>query len=530
MQHWFDRLSKRVAANDMSRRRAILGVGAMAAVAATSGRVGSAFAQSLAPSRDETCVRRTHSGRFGETRRRVHQGLTGHLETSFDQATGTTIAVLTVDRGAKLVARVETQRTKDGAVKITTTYGSEIRGARIITHTSRDGRQFLRSIDGRPPESRAPQQPGSPQQPSAPRIDPALERDLRALFAEMSQEQQNCRQEDEPEVPRTTPPRFHPLVRENSQTRTGAERNGFRSFAPSPPGTFRRAAFNWYEPASRSSPSCTRCGTRCNDAYGKCVFNADTVGDFIWSALSDFGPQIAAKISACMVALGICGAHCHLPGEGCCPVQCGGLTDNCCGENSTCMLPKQRTCCPPNQIVCKGTCCERGVVSCAPDGFCGCAAGQTPCGNDCCEGGNICCGNTGCCTAARCRSGVCSDIPVQQAKCNGVQCGAFDNCCGGKCCTGTCTSNNQCCPPGRGCGNNCCGPTQTCTDSNKGICSNPTGCPAGQKSCETHMPGAPNGVNTQICCPSNVTCCNGSCCPPNTECCGSDGCRSTCVR
>jgi hypothetical protein len=116
-----------------------------------------------------------------------------------------------------------------------------------------------------------------------------------------------------------------------------------------------------------------------------------------------------------------------------------------------------------------------------------------------------------------------------QASCGGAAC-VFGSCCGGKCCFGTCLANTQCCPPGQGCGNACCAPGQTCTDSTKGICTSPTaaGCPAGQVQCTSHQPGAAAGVNTQICCASNVTCCFSRCCAPGQECCDS-GCSLSCV-
>jgi hypothetical protein len=506
----------------MSRRGAILGIGAVTGVAAMSAGVRSAFAQSPAPSSAEPCVRLASRARFAETRRHSSGGLKAQQETSFDRATGAVYAILTIDRGGKLVARLEMQRTRDGATKTTTTYGAEIQGPRSIVHASSDGRSFVRSVDGRPSGT------GAPQPQDTLKVDPALRQELRSLFAGMKLAPQTCRREDPPLIRGAIQaPPSRPLAHPPAPARSGVRS---LTASASPPGTFRRAAFNWFEPNSHEAPACTQCGTDCNNDYGKCIFDSDNLIDLLLSAASDIGPQVAIKVAVCLGDYAACGVKCQLPGNGCCPVQCGSITDECCGQNSTCMLPSGKTCCPPGQRVCRGTCCEQGVAGCAADGFCGCPQGQTPCGDACCSGaGVICCGNTGCCTADKCHNGLCTDIPVQLAKCGGVQCGPFDNCCGGKCCTGTCTANNQCCPPGSGCGSNCCAPGQVCTDSNKGICSAPTGCPAGQSSCETHMPGAAQGVNTQICCPSSVTCCLGRCCPPDTECCAG-GCQSTCVR
>jgi hypothetical protein len=512
MEHWFDRFTKKVAADGMSRRGVILGIGAIAGVAAMSTRVGSAFAQGT---RGEACSRVASRTHISETRRHTTGALNAHQETSFLPATGATTSILTVDRDGKLVARLVMQRARDGSVKATTTYGTEIKGPRSITYDSRDGKSFQKTVDGRASTGSQPQ--------DAPQIDSNLERELRSLVSEMKSPPQNCRNE----APPVTPVAHRPVPNLPLQNPPAAAKSGAHSLTGAPTGSNRSAAFDWYLPqGTYNSPACTDCGNDCTDDYGKCWFNTDNIWDVLGSTVSDIGPQALAKFAVCMGDYTYCGIKCQTPGHGCCPSQCGDLGD-CCGENATCMLPIQKTCCPPNQHVCKGTCCEKGVIGCAPDGFCACPSGQTPCGDACCPAGNICCGGA-CCTATHCNNGTCTVVP-QMASCGNVTCGAFDNCCGGKCCFGTCTNGNVCCPPGQGCGNACCGPGQTCTDSTKGICTSPTTgtCPAGQVECASNQPGG--AVSMQTCCAPSVTCCLGKCCPSGYECCAG-GCEISCVK
>jgi hypothetical protein len=516
MEHWFDRFTKKVASDGMSRRGLILGIGTVAGVAAMSTRVGSAFAQGT---RGEVCSRVASRAHMAETRRHTTGALNAHQETSFLQATGATTSILTIDRRGKLVTRLAMQRARDGSVKMTTTYGSEIKGPRSITYDSRDGKSFQKTIDGRPSTGSQPQ--------DAPQIDSNLKEELRSLLTEMKSPAQNCRKEPVP-----VPPAAHRPVPPNLplQNRPTAAKGNAHSETASPPGTNRRASFDWHPPQGTydDAPGCDDCETGCNDDYTKCYFNFDNLVDIITTVVTDLGPQILGKAAVCMADYGLCFVKCQVPGHGCCPSLCGDLGE-CCGEHETCMLPLQKTCCPANHVVCKHVCCALGTAGCAPDGFCACPSGQTPCGDACCPTGNICC-NGACCTAAHCNNNVCSVAPPS-AICGGTTCGPFDNCCGGKCCFGTCTTGNVCCPPGQGCGNACCGPGQTCTDPTKGICSSPTTgtCPAGQVECTSRQPGLGTVVvNMQTCCASNVTCCFGRCCTFGQVCCDG-GCDESCV-
>lgn len=521
MEHWFDRFTKKVAADGMSRRGLILGIGAVAGVAAMSTRVGSAFAQST---HGEACVRVASHTHMAETRRHTTGALSAQQENSFIQATGAATTILTIDRAGKLVVRLEMQRARDGSVKATTTYGAEIKGPRSITYDSRDGKSFQKTVDGRPSTGSQPQ--------DTPQIEPALQRELRSLLSEMKSPPQNCRREPAPVTPVThrPPPPNLPL-----QTPPTAARSGARSITAGPVGTYRRASADWYLPQSTyGGPACDTCGDGCTDTYNSCLLSADDLMSNILSSLSDAGQGLAA-VAACQADYGNCQAKCQTLSHGCCPSQCGSLGE-CCGENSTCMLPLQKSCCSPNHIVCRGVCCEKGVAGCASDGFCGCPQGQTVCGDFCCPTGNVCCGGT-CCTASNCHSNTCTVVP-QMASCGNVTCGALDTCCGGECCFGTCIfssrdnhSSHQCCPPGQGCGNKCCATGQTCTDPIKGICTSPTTgtCPAGQVECTSRQPGTGTVVvNMQTCCAPSVTCCFGLCCPPGYECCAA-GCQQSCV-
>jgi hypothetical protein len=401
---------------------------------------------------------------------------------------------LTINRGQNLVARVQLNRARNGAVTVTTTYGTEIRGPRTVTLSSQDGKTFQRTGARGPAGEQIV-------------VAPDLRQSVQALATELRRRPPTCENDVEPDKPQPKP---------------RAHRSALRSDAP---GQFRRAAFNYYVPAAQNSPSCDGCLDRCgSEHYRDCIFNTDNLTDILFSTIEVAGPQAAVKVAVCAALYAACCANCYRSGQGCCPVSCGGLTDTCCGTGATCMLPQQRTCCPPGQRVCRGVCCENSVVACAPDGFCGCAQGQTPCGDNCCEAGQVCCGGTSCCPAEKCRTtGICSDVP-EMAKCGGQTCGAFDNCCGGQCCFGTCI-NNQCCPLKQGCGNVCCTPGQTCVSP--GNCLSPTlrcrstGRPELRRvSCRTQNAA---GASIEICCRRGAECCAGQCCPTGQECCFSNG-------
>jgi hypothetical protein len=519
-EHWFDALTKRVASGGVSRRWAILGVGAVAAAAAMSGGVGPSLAQQHyrprrkgqapqppgAPPTDGPCVRRMIGGRTLETRVAGREGISLRKDLSFDRATGTTAAVLTFSRGQSTIARLQIQRDRSGAITSTTTYGTEVKGPRTFSWTSPDGRNFRATIDGRPIDSQRGFRRGGEVGPEI-TLDPALRQSLLDLASELRKPTSGCRTEIPPEQ---SPPPARPAPR------PPAEKGRFRRAVPGQSGAFRRAAFNWYVPAAQNSPACTRCHDRCSDDYADCVFDPDKLLD--WISAIGAPVTVFTRIGPCLAACAACNANCYLPEQGCCPVSCGGLTESCCGNGATCMLPAQRTCCPPGQVVCRGTCCEQGVVGCAKDGFCGCPKDQEPCGDACCEERQMCCGGA-CCAPGRCQNGICGDSP-QRARCGNVICAPLDNCCGGRCCTGTCV-NNQCCPPARGCGPSCCAPGQNCVDPVKGICQAARiRCRGFSSPCRTQLP---TGQYTEICCPNGTQCCGGRCCPRGQQCCFRGG-------
>jgi hypothetical protein len=283
---------------------------------------------------------------------------------------------------------------------------------------------------------------------------------------------------------------------------------------------------NWYVPRSHDAPDCDACHTSCDEDYAKC--SADAAGDWFCP------PCIIPAFIACAAYDVACHLGCYLPGNGCCPVQCGGALDNCCGYGTIC-VPGLNTCCPPDQAVCRGACCDLGVKSCGPDGYCGCYDGQSACGKFCCDAGETCCGEqccgagktccgTGCCTPGYCRNGECCEPPNHM--CGTTCCAPLNSCCNGVCCAGSCI-NGQCCPQGKVCGRVCCGPTQNCLDPNNSVC--------GVHQCGRLAP-CRNMVNGQFvitCCPYGVNCCNGACCAPGMQCCstgrGDAVCRATCV-
>ena len=316
----------------------------------------------------------------------------------------------------------------------------------------------------------------------------------------------------------------------------------------------------------------------CNDCQSSCASVLEDCSGGVAiaciAALFGYGACAAAGLAACDGAFLVCNAKCYIPGNGCCQQYCGGA---CCDSSDTCIndsfcCPAGRTvcngvccsdgeicnsgiCCPQGQVVCNNVCCRPGTVCtkgiCCPagqnvcSGIC-CAPGQTcstegicctplfrgpnppvSCNGVCCQGQtDTCCGKT-CCPVgegASCVNGQCRYGP-----CDGLDCGAFGNCChtpsGPKCCNGPCcgpTCCNQgdvclkdgygnivgCCPSGQVCGYSCCPSGQKCIDPHEETCA---ACPSGEVAtiCGTSS-GTPGPT---ICCPPGVPCCNGQCCP-----------------
>jgi hypothetical protein len=514
MSHWFDRWTKRAAGTSLSRRELLTAGVASGLGVASRGLVGTAllgaeaFAQPAPPRRP--AATRTAFAPVDVTR----DGMTIRHELSFDPVSSAAVLALTLSRGDTLVAKVNANVRKD-AQTVEIAYGPDVHGLKSASLESRDGLTFRGRINGRPfansgPVASLDDVTFADRQP-APQVNVAqtLPASLRAVSLEVQAAIKTMKQ-----LQPATQPLPLPL--------------------PSPPPAFlnqriAKPAGNWVTPRSRNIPACDNCYDRCNDQYGSCTGNFDDPANFLCP------PCWAARIAACLLKWTACMGLCNVPGGGCCPVPCGSITDNCCGPDTVCMEPKQRTCCPTDRALCGGFCCEKGTTTCAPDGFCGCPGTQVACGDLCCAAGDIC-SDEQCFQPSECTDGVCCHAPSHF--CNGVCCPPFNACCNGVCCpnAGACI-NGQCCPTANRCGPACCANGQACLDPSAGVCGTPPACTPIQKTVKIpgglkiiSVPRFPcrtlgtDGRFVSVCCESGVDCCLGACCTLGRVCCiGNDG-------
>src|SRR5215472_6886035 len=542
--HWFDNLAREIAGGKLSRRQALGWTlqGGLAVAYATLFRSAGAFAQAPPrPSPQEAippisvgttsvggCIRRVAGNSFVQEVTVDQAGMTFKQQMAYDHTKEAVTNSLIIRRGQTLILKVDATTAKGGAATVTVRSGADIKGVQTVSTTTRDGRTFQGSMDGRSFTTNRTSRPHHPLSLSpltfsdgrpAPHIsvDPQLAKSISDIVGKARAASASCRKV----MPAPMRPTRHRL-RELGQG--GSPGDG------------------WYEPGGTyDAPACSQCSdnctSTCNDDCG--------VGD--WETYVCGPGCIAAAYACANLCWAGCWGTCQLPGGGCCPVPCGGPF-TCFGRGDQCF--RGDLCCPSPFVVCKDVCCGIGVTGCAPDGFCGCLAGELVCGDNCCPPDTMCCGSHCCPTTGnmccgdqccpqgnyKCCGGACcpGDAPCLNNTtccaspsyvCGGTCCAPFSNCCAGACCDGQCCGSTcckqgdvclkdgygnivGCCPPAQVCGYSCCASGQKCIDPHEGTCA---ACPRGTVPtvCGTAT-GAPGPT---VCCPPGVLCCNGKCCP-----------------
>lgn len=340
-----------------------------------------------------------------------------------------------------------------------------------------------------------------------------------------------------------------------------ALRDAIRTIKTESPG-IGRSCFQGVAQPMAGARELTAGGAKCENCLGSCDSNllwcqGIAAGACAFTLWFD-GACEAAAMAGCDAAFVVCSNNCENPGGDCCPVACSN--GNCCDDGETCNA--DGSCCPRLQIVCSGTCCAPGISQCNQE-IC-CPANQVVCSGVCCSPGQVCSTEGTCCPPLQpgvipvschgvcclqgqvCHSeGVC--CPPGQAVCNS-QFGPV--CCQG----GGCDANGQCCPPplkfcGQSksccppfsvcCGDTCCGLNEVClTDARTGqplgccpasqACGvggeNPVCCPAGQICVDTQ-------ASTCGPCPAGLAACRSSgngqivCCAQGANCCNGTCCK-----
>ena len=538
MTHWFDTLSKKAARSEGMERRSflafgtVLGFGAMgkgAEAADAPPRLAHAAPRSPVlpagqPRVAQTAlgmhVRRTAGPLVIHEITTAKSGLELKSSLAFNRTTLNATISTTVSRGAGLVAKLDFAMTKGGSGTLYINYGPGVAGVNYVTASTKNGKTFQGTADGRPFTITGSQvqflDHGAPPQTIK---DPAVLATVRAL-----DEQSRALFRTNP-APVTAPvsPRPKASIGALADARRAHAARNTNECGPhrpiiTPPGE------DWYEPGE-DEVECQNCENNCGT----------NVGSWIADIFS-FGTAEPEYYAVCMAA-------CNLPHGGCLPNPCGGDWVTC-ASTDTC-FDNGNLCCPSPSAICNGACCGTFITSCGSDGTCGCEQGTSVCGQDCCNPGQACCNGTCCPNGEVCTDGIC--CKPHEVTCKGICCDKGLVCHGGKCChtnnicgptccdelatclddkKGVCCGfdqpkcggiccplgavclNGKCCEPNNVCGGICCPVGEACINPSKHICSK---CPDGQTGCIST-----NGIG--ICCPHDVDCCGSTCCKPGQVC------------
>ena len=268
MAHWFDNLTKNLAAPDDAPRRSFfrqlgiaMGAGVVASIPA-SRALGAAVARqnvAIANSAKLAVPGSPGSGVIIRNLSFSQDGLTLSKQLSFDQSTKTGTEVTTVSKGAATVFKMTVAVTQTRATTINATYGAEVQGAKSLTMTSRDGQSFNGSIDGRAfmsvKATREMSQVHFTDGHPAPKItisDTAIEAAINRLGPASNKQLISA------PVPASRAASSRSLAQTAPVKHTSGPK--FHKTPISAPGE------NWYEP-SNDVVDCTSCETSCNNKY-----------------------------------------------------------------------------------------------------------------------------------------------------------------------------------------------------------------------------------------------------------------------
>jgi|WetSurMetagenome_2_1015567.scaffolds.fasta_scaffold99627_2 hypothetical protein len=524
MTHWFDTFSKKAAGSHGMERRSFLAFGTVLGLGALNGGAKAADTPPGASARPPRVIPAgqpvTVQTALGSRVRRTVGSLVIHeIETeksgvalksalAFNRTTQNATISATITRGPDLVAKLDFAITKGGAGTISVYYGTGYAGVRSITASTKNGKTFQGTADGRP-FTLAGNHAEFLDRGAPPQLirDPAIAATIRSLDTQASGLLRVA--------PTAAPAPPKPRADLDLRVRPSPAAADCGPHRPPilAPGN------DWYEPGD-DPVDCSVCENDCGTNVGSWILDIFT-----------FGASEPEYWAACMAA-------CNLPDGGCLPTPCGFLTT--CGKNDTCFSYEGgRLCCPSPSAICNGVCCGDFITSCGSDGTCGCPEGTNVCAQECCNPDQACCNGACCAKGQVCIDGICCKPGV--VTCKGLCCDKGQVC-----------HNGKCCKPQNMCGPTCCDELATCLNPETGVCCGfdqpvcgGVCCPLGAvclngKCCE------PNSVCGGICCPGGHTCANpathtctacpdgkvaclstngiGMCCPPGVECCGTTCC------
>ena len=326
MTHWFDQMTKGLA--EMF----------------TTGSLGPVVP--IGPTRPvDLCGRRRTENGALEIREvsLTHDAVTFNRRLSFDRAAKAGHLSATVKKGQTVVVQLDMAATKDGSVSYTATYGPDVQGAKNVTMTSKNGRVFQGSFDGRAfsynVSLRTPLVTFVDGKP-APKLvlDLKLSSTVTSLAVEVGNSFTRCGSA-------VAVASRLALEIKDSMASSGTATSSL--FVMQPEFNMRpRLSDNtspgrdWYEPASEDHTSCLACEDKCNQ-----TFNDEAKS---WECILSLGacyPVDLAEWVGCM-------ALCNLPGGGCLPVPCGSFQT--CGTADTCFNHEGGSlCCPAPAAVCQ---------------------------------------------------------------------------------------------------------------------------------------------------------------------------------
>ncbi len=534
MTHWFDTLSKTAARSDGMGRRSFLafgtvlgfgalGGGAQAEVAAPrAGAVGGAAARAgiratpgVAPSGLGSHTRRTAGDLVIHELSTQKGGVSVQSTLAVHRSSQNATLSTTISQGSVLVAKIDAAMAKSGAGTASINYGPAVSGVRNVTVSTKNGKSFQGTMDGRAFTAAGKTQSLRDIQfadgAAAPHV--AVDQRLASAVADVGT-QANALMRSQPSAqvgqgprPPGPPPQPH-------------GNGGPKFHRPKITGP----GFDWYEPGD-DFVDCTYCeSTTCANIYFDLLPG--------WATILFCPPCAVVDTAAALAAYAGCMIYCHLPGGGCLPNPCGSFTT--CAKGDTCYdFDDGRLCCPSPSAVCKNVCCGTDIPKCGSDGTCGCPTDTKTCGSNCCTENQVCtdgvccdpgivackgvccgkgqtCHNGSCCNQNNiCGPTCCDELSSCLDPKTGKCCGFDQQMCGNTCCPiGSHCINGKCCGADSICGTICCPPGQTCSNAAKHTC---TTCPPKTVPCLSS-----NGKG--LCCPAGVDCCGSTCCNPGEVC------------
>lgn len=552
MEHWFDRASKLLAGDSVSRR-AVLKSAALSAVGTLMPSWAGQFAGATRSSRmipvepstiplsgsEAVCTRQSRGGERIITLSAVgaHRGQSLTLQSAW-----TTMGApfsrarldQRVDLGGSLVYELSAhvnpgldmqrgQRRAPSAVPAISAdmrFGPVVRGPRRLHFTTQDGSVRVFADGQHRCDERLTEHLVA--------VDSALRESVLALAAKARQSLSGCRTVRGPVAQTRRPPagdRQAPHFQRAGLTMEIASREGETALAA---GLVAPAM-----PQQNPNETCDQCLTQCEiqtSAFGAATVGQGLAGDPVGFILGFIGD---------ITGMWDCYHNCDQQGGACCSTPCPG--GSCCGTHQFC-------CGSAANPAFGQVCCDDGAVCTTvtdplygPVSFC-CPAGSdsTGClgGNPlqysyvCRKAGEECCGLWGPCPEGQFCGSAWADVCCAngQVICNtGAYIGYGEfipTCCEGTCIThnaGTTAQYQECCPsPNVACGESCCAPGHCLTTSKgeKVCCDQATLC--GDVCCDWPATCS-NGVcgigpcgNTF--CGLFATCCNGVCCDLNETC------------